>query len=400
MGVAGEQGSVGDEQRSEPYPMPPHPLNYNLRIYRDWARRAGIEFWVTPTARNSRPYDGRPQCTRYDTGEVCPTGAKYSPDFTFRQLLDRGAMELVANTLVRRLELEPDSDRIVRALAVDRSRPDQTVEFKARTFVVAAGYAWSSHLLLLSSEPRFPDGLANSSGLVGRHMAGHRGMVAEIEIPHRTYPGINDNNNLISLQFVRCPTDQPYVRHDLRIYESTYGRRPRLRDDAGSLLLGDTTLTDWRRRAKTGFARVRAFYDVIPSRDSRLTLDEAMKNAYGDPLARIEMVDHEDSASLREHTETKINALFESLVEQGGGRILTTYMYGSATGHPCGGCRMGADPATGVCDATGRTYDHENLFVVGAPNCVSPSCTNGTNTFAALALRSAHFIGADYPPRG
>ena len=53
---------------------------------------------------------------------------------------------------------------------------------------------------------------------------------------------------------------------------------------------------------------------------------------------------------------------------------------------------MGDDPATSVVDAWGRTHDHETLFVVGAPTCVSMSCANATLTFCALALRSAEAI--------
>ena len=60
--------------------------------------------------------------------------------------------------------------------------------------------------------------------------------------------------------------------------------------------------------------------------------------------------------------------------------------------HPAGGCRMGSDPATNVVDGFGRTYDHENLFVVGSPTLPTGGCTNGTLTFAALALRSVEEI--------
>jgi choline dehydrogenase-like flavoprotein len=60
--------------------------------------------------------------------------------------------------------------------------------------------------------------------------------------------------------------------------------------------------------------------------------------------------------------------------------------------HPAGGCRMGDDPTSSVTDKWGRTHDHENLFVVGAPTCVSTGCANATLTFCALALRSAEEI--------
>ena len=60
--------------------------------------------------------------------------------------------------------------------------------------------------------------------------------------------------------------------------------------------------------------------------------------------------------------------------------------------HPAGGCRMGTDPTSSVCDSFGRTHDHDNLFVVGAPTLPTGGCTNGTLTFAALTLRSATAI--------
>lgn len=57
-----------------------------------------------------------------------------------------------------------------------------------------------------------------------------------------------------------------------------------------------------------------------------------------------------------------------------------------------GGCRMGSDPQQSVCDSFGRTHDHDNLFLVGAPTLPTGGCTNGTLTFAALTLRSAEAI--------
>jgi quinoprotein glucose dehydrogenase len=73
------------------------------------------------------------------------------------------------------------------------------------------------------------------------------------------------------------------------------------------------------------------------------------------------------------------------------GKILRTNE-GNYLDHPAGGCRMGNDPATSVVDSFGRTHDHENLFVVGAPTLPTAGCTNGTLTFVALTLRSAGAI--------
>src|SRR5262249_52168478 len=151
---------------------------------------------------------------------------------------------------------------IVAAQAVDRRRRGEPVEFRAGTFVLAAGYTWTPHLLLLSSSTRFPAGLANSSGLVGRFMAGHAFLGGQIEINASLYPGMNEQHSLISREFFRCRPDAPlYVRHDLRLWESAAGRGPQLRGDDGRLLLGDALLADWRGRTKRGAVRVRAYYD-------------------------------------------------------------------------------------------------------------------------------------------
>ena len=233
IGVAGAQGpeSEGWDPRSEPYPMEAFPLDYNQKGLRDWASKAGLDFRVTPTARNTRPYDGRMQCTRCGTCNICPTGAKYSPDFTLQSLLEEQAIELVPNTLVRRLDLDERGRRVERARAVDRVS-GEPVEIRARTFALAGGYTWTPHLLLLSASSRSPDGVANASGLVGRYMCGHRPIWALIEVPVRIYPGLNISS-MITRRFMKPPPGSPYIRHDLALFTHTYGRQPRLRDDTG-----------------------------------------------------------------------------------------------------------------------------------------------------------------------
>ena len=87
------------------------------------------------------------------------------------------------------------------------------------------------------------------------------------------------------------------------------------------------------------------------------------------------------------------------MAKAGNGKVLRTSV-DNFQDHPAGGCRMGTDPASSVVDSWGRTHDHANLFVVGAPTSVSGSCANATLTFCALALRSAHDIERGLPKRG
>ena len=402
LGVAGEPSPLAEDRMSQTYPMPPMPLSWNLLQLKAWAERSGIPFWGTPQAKNTVPYDGRAVCQRCNTCEICPTGARYSPDFTFKQLLAAKKIVLHDQTLVRRLvpaDAGGTTPRIVAAEAVRLSSPREAtpVEYRARTFVLASGYTWSPHLLLLSASSRFPRGLANRSGLVGRYMNGHEFISAQIEMDAEIYPGMNEQHSLISRQFFRCAKDRPFVRHDFRIWESPAGRQPRLRSHEGKLLMGDALLSDWRSRTRRGTARVRMYYDVHPDETSALTLDPARKNRFGDPLPSIA---HRLDAATRARaaaTEAHIRALYDRLARNGNGKVLGVSK-GEYLDHPAGGCRMGPDPAGSVCDSFGRTHDHENLFVVGSPTLPTGGCTNGTLTFAALTLRSASPI-ADSLPR-
>lgn len=388
IGVSGEPSPIAEDWRSEPYPMPAMTMTHNLIQLKSWAEQSGIKFWTTPQAKNTvAGYGGRSVCLRCNTCEICPTGARYSPDWTFKQLLAEKKIQIHDQTLVRQLVLDEKTPRIVAAQGAKEDGTDNDVLYRARTFVVASGYCWSSHLLLLSANSRFPNGLANSSDHVGRYMNGHLAYQTTIDLDAKIYPGMNDQHSLISRQFFRCRPDQPFVRHDLRVWDNAGGRGPQLRDGAGKLLLGDDLIADWRKRTTRGTARVRGYYDVHPDKESRLTLDAATKNRWGDPLPLIR---HQVDAATRARdarTREHFQALFAQLAKANDGRM------GNIGGlsyqdHPGGGCRMGADPATSVVNSHGRTHDHENLFVVGSPTMPTGGCTNGTLTFVALALRS------------
>ena len=395
MGVAGEQGPVALDPRGKPYPLPPLPINYNLQQLQAFATKAGIATWSTPSAKNSVARDGRAQCQRCDTCyPVCPTGAKYSPDFTWDALTKANKVTLQTETLVRRLIADPKTGRIVRATGNRTDIGGEEITIAAKTFVLAAGFVWSPHLLLLSRDSAHPNGLANRSGLVGGYLAGHRNVNAYLRLPMELYPGINAQHSLVSKQFMRVPRSARYLRHDLRLWESTVGREPRLHADDGSPLFGDALLTDWQQRAKGATARVRAYYDVVPDRDSKLVLDAAHSNRFGDPMPNVTFKDAPESAALKAWQEEQLREQFRTMAKVGGGDILRMENSGNDLGqeHPTGGCRMGDDPMTSVVNGWGRAHEHENLWVAGAPAQVSASCCNGTLTFVAVGLRTASAI--------
>jgi choline dehydrogenase-like flavoprotein len=389
IGVSGEPSPHPEDKRSLPYPMSAMPLSYNLLEIRKWAERADLSFYGAPRAVNTRAYDGRPDCQRCGTCTMCPIGARYSPDFTFKQLLAAKKIRLHDQTLTRQLILHDTKDLIVRAEAVRANNPDQKIEYHARTFVIASGYAWTPHLLLLSANTRFPNGLANSSGLVGRYMTGHKFMTALIEVNKKLYPGMNEPHPLISRQFFRCAIDKPFVRHDIQIFEAAL--RPSLRANNGEVLFGNDLIDNWRSRIQHGIARVRMYYDSHPSRDSRLTLTSEVRNRYGDPMPKIVHRLDEAAEAREDATHAHIQTIYDRMATVNDCKILSTSV-ASYQDHPAGGTRMGVDPMESVCDSYGLTHDHPNLYVVGAPTLPTGGCTNATITFAALTLRSGDHI--------
>ena len=155
-------------------------------------------------------------------------------------------------------------------------------------------------------------------------------------------------HSLISRQFFRCATDKPFVRHDTRVWESSAAAIRGCATPDGKLLLGDELMADWRSRTKGSSVRLRAYVDVHPSADSRLTLDPSNE----EPLRRS---DAEDRASLRRRDAARerrrprrtCSDVFATLAKASNGKIVNT-SEGDYQDHPGGGCRMGTDPATSV----------------------------------------------------
>ena len=196
MGVSGEPSPLPEDWRSEPYPMAAMTMTWNLIQLKAWAEKSGIRFWTTPQAKNTvEGYDGRSICHRCNTCEICPTGARYSPDWTFKKLLAGKNFQLHDQTLVRRLALDEESPRVASAHAVREDGTGAALQYRARTFILASGYCWSPHLLLSSTDSRFPNGLANSSDHVGRYMTGHLAYQTTIDLDAKVYPGMNEQHS-------------------------------------------------------------------------------------------------------------------------------------------------------------------------------------------------------------
>src|SRR5260221_2750171 len=155
-------------------------------------------------------------------------------------------------------------------------------------------------------------------------MNGHGFINATANIDEQTFPGQNMTHSLISREYFRCKPNAPFVRHDTRVWESSAGRDPRLRTPDGKLLLGDEVLSDWRARTKGSSVRLRAYVDVHPSADSRLTLDSPKKNRHDDPMPKIEHRFDAPTLAREAATREHVQGGFRTLAKASNGRIVNT----------------------------------------------------------------------------
>src|SRR5215475_7795243 len=105
--------------------MPAMVMTHKPNELKAWGEKSGIPFWGTPQAKNTRPYDGRNECIRCNTCSICPTGARYSPDFTFKRLLAGKNFTLHDQTLIRKLALDDSKPTITAAQAVKYDEPGE-----------------------------------------------------------------------------------------------------------------------------------------------------------------------------------------------------------------------------------------------------------------------------------
>jgi choline dehydrogenase-like flavoprotein len=380
LGVAGAADNPYGPPREGPYPMTAFPPSHSDSIFAEACERLGIDMHSVPNARNAEQYDGQSPCVGYGTCKpVCPSGAKYTAERHVDKAENAGA-RVVDRVPVQRLEHDDAGESVTAAVYVTPDGEEQRQE--ADQFVVACGGVETPRLLLLSASPQYPDGLANSSGLVGRYFMDHlfAGMGGRLDRPTRqNHVGFNTSE---CHQFY----DEEEPVNGLKLEFLNYAGPSPVMEATRSETWGDELLGQLRESYGTHIS-IGALVEQLPREENAITLDESTTDDHGNPVPDVRWsVDDETKAALERANEIQRRILDELGVdvEWAVGPENTGPAY-----HHMGTTRMGERADESVVDADLRTHDLSNLWLVGSSVFPTGGAMNPTLTIAALSLRAA-----------
>jgi len=383
LGVAGTEDNPFASHRSTSFPLPAFPVSYDERYVVDAGRELGITFHSIPHARTSSGYRERPACDTYGVCRVCPTRARYSADIHVEAAEATGNVTVVSEACVVRLESDGNR-RIERAVYRTRDGTERAVT--ARRFVLAAHAVESARLLLLSSQTGHIDGLANRSGVVGRHFMEHMGQFRLVTIDRPLYPFRTGFSTIYSQQFHDRAGRDDGSGFLLR---GSAGGNPASDVVAGAALRSGNwgeafarEVEEWIDRDYGRTMLLGSTAEPLPDERNRVDLDPELRDAFGYPAPRLNYSISEYERRGYEAGDEQILALADQLNAREIGPMNNHF-----SSHHAGTCRMGSDPDTSVVDSDLRSHDLDNLYIVGSSTFVTLSVVNPTLTIAALALR-------------
>ncbi|MBV8576211.1 MAG: GMC family oxidoreductase [Acetobacteraceae bacterium] len=364
--------------------IPRLPGNNNYKVMAAAAKRVGYkDFHTGNMAINSEPRDGRPGCHQIGFCIAgCVIGAKWSALYTeIPKAEDTGHFEIRPESMVLRITHDANG-KVTGVVYADKAGNQQ--EQKARAVCVAGNSVETPRLLLNSESAKYPNGMANSSGQVGRNFMRHMSGTVYAIMPGR-------------VNFERG-TQQAGIIHDEVGFDPKRGfvggyEIETLPGFGVEGLAKNLVAGAWGR----DYARVLEKYDHfagvwlvgedMPQHDNGITLHPTEKDQYGLPVPVVHFKDHPNDFVMRNHAFKSARALYASL---GATEMFEVPPFPST--HNMGTCRQSQNPRDGVCNSYGQTHDIPNLFISDGSQFTTGGAENPTLTIVALAIRQADYI--------
>lgn len=393
IGVSGLMGPW-DPPRSRDYPCAPMPVKSSGVLLERGAKAMGWTAYPAPVAILSQPHNGRPPCIHcgFCNGFGCEVNAKSSTMATMiPQALATGNCELRTGCTAARIETD-DSGRVTEVVYWEA---DGTVQAqRAKAVALCANGAETPRLLFLSETSRAPNGLANSSGMVGQNLMFNGSSRCVGLFEHE----VNAHKSIATTRVV----------HDFYSIDAKHGfyggggideraisaGRPMQAALGGSIFGSSNWGSEFKRNLAMEFTHTASFNGhctTLPQASNNVTLDPEVKDKWGRPALRTTFMNHpDDFATMKFFMERSV----EMMEAVGALKIEASYNQTGQTGgvHLLGTCRMGDDPATSVVDRYNRAHDVPNLFMVDGSSLVTSGRGQPTMTIMALAFRAAEHM--------
>jgi choline dehydrogenase-like flavoprotein len=389
FGISGLEGDTAFPPGKGP-PLPPAPLGPMGKLVAQAHNRLGWHWWPAPNAIATRPYGPLKACTQRATCMWgCVEGAKSSVDITHWPQNEKLGVRLITGARVKRLETNGNG-LVTGAHYVDREGKE--IFQKADVTIVCANGIGTPRLLQLSANSKFPDGLANSSGLVGRRLMMH---------PFGTVVGLFEEDlgsahgfwgqHLHSLEFYETDSARGFVRGAKWGLQPTGGPLSMTRAypwGAENSIWGDSFHRDLQHRLNHS-AMWGIIAEDLPEEENRVVLDPVLTDGDGIPAPKIIYRMSENSERLMQF---HLKQAKESLEAAGASETVVAPLIRETGWHLLGTAKMGSDPSSSVVDPWGRCHDIPNLFIFDGSTWPTSSGMNPTATIAAMALRCAEHL--------
>jgi choline dehydrogenase-like flavoprotein len=409
VGVSGRvvQHRYAEPRSSADFPYPPtaeHPIAKRIDAA---CAELGLQVFPTPRAILSKPQHERRSCeySGYCGSYGCSSGAKGS---------SRAAL-LGRAVATKRCEIRPHakvhrlvSDRKGRVAAVEYfDAAGATQRVTARIYVVACQAVETSRLLLYSTGPRHPDGLANRYGQVGRNLLFSAGGAGNGDFPYARLGGAEAAALRVRGPFVNRSLQDWYFIDDQAFGGAAKGgtidfllRHPNAIGPAVAQKWGDDDRLVWGRplqaKLKSLFTdaqtlRYEIFCDWLPTDNCRVTLDDGVRDQWGTPVARVRIGYHQHDLKVGHYLNERALAVLERM---GADNIRSSVSGAPPQNLVAGGCRFGTDPRSSVLDADCRAHEVDNLYVTDGSFMPTGGSVPYTWTIYANAFRVAERIRA------
>lgn len=323
----------------------------------------------------------------------CSTGSYFSSQSsTLPAAQATGNLTLRANSVVDRLEYDSETGKISRVHVIDAATKER-LSFTAKIFFLCASTVGSTQILLNSASEDFPDGLANSSGVLGRFMMDHTLGLSGVGLFLDNMDSYYHGNRPTGLYIPRFRNlegqddDLDFVRG---YGYQTVTLRTDWQTNYNSKGFGASFKDSLRKPGPWIFA-LAGFTECLPRESNRMYLSKDKVDRYGIPQVVFDFEWSENEINLRKDATKQADRLLKAagaVLAVGGDDKMSTPGEGI---HEMGTARMGADPGESVLNAYNQTHDVPNLFITDGSFMTSASCVNPSLTYMAFTARACDY---------